>query len=591
MRGDSVTAADGDSAARWSEVLHALWSAADAADDVTALAASLYGMIAEYPGTLAVVGTRWHGGDLLYVRRYRTGDARPVLLESVPRAGAEPPVPPPGGHTCLREYEAADLAPGRPEAAILRDAGAKRVVECVFTLDGDEWAGLVIGLSSAGPAAPALLLRLRQTSEVVATCHRRIVTRREDERRQEHDAFLARASLRMDGSLEVEETLRRVAELAVPAVAEGCLLHLWRGPRLVPVAAAHAGAGGRGWLESAGRHDPWLARVLRRSVDSGETLLLGGAELDGGPFGGRAAGPGGAVGLLGVAPLRARGRVLGALSFLFRGREPRSRTARFLADLAGRAALAIDTSTLYEQRRRHVVSLQRHLLPAGLPRVDGLVLSSAYEVADDSLDVGGDFYDAVPSPGGGVSLLIGDVCGRGAEAAALTGLARHTLRTLLEDGAPGARTLVRLNEALHRERAQRFVTAVVVSLRPREGGGFRAEFANAGHPPPLVRRARGRVERLGCGGLLLGVEPSAEYEPVALELDPGDSLVLFTDGLTEARSRAGRFFEDVLPSVVAREGGGDPAGLARRLVDAGVAFRGSGEDDVAVLAARVADGC
>lgn len=170
-------------------------------------------------------------------------------------------------------------------------------------------------------------------------------------------------------------------------------------------------------------------------------------------------------------PLKARGRVLGTLTFLYHRAVVAEGASQFLAGLADRAALAIDSSTLYEQRRRHVVSLQRHLLPSELPLIPGITLSSAYEVGDVSLDVGGDFYDAVPRAQGGVTLLLGDVCGRGAEAAALTGLARHTLRTLLEDGSTPEHALERLNQALVREGTTRFVTALVVVLVP-DGGGF-----------------------------------------------------------------------------------------------------------------------
>ncbi|MCM2389802.1 PP2C family protein-serine/threonine phosphatase [Streptomyces albipurpureus] len=576
----------GTSAARWSEVLHELWSAADRAEDVTALAGRLYTVLAEFPGVLTVVGTRWHGGQLRYMRGLRTADSPPALLDTDQEGCAEAAARAPGSGTRVREHDTADLAAGWPEAELLRAVGAKRVVECVFALDAGDWASLVIGLVSAEPADPALSLRLRQASEVVATCNRRIVTQREHERRQVHDAFLAEASLQMDASLDVEETLQRVARLAVPAVAEGCLLHLRQGPRLVPVASAHIAADRQSWLADTASGDAWLTQVLRRSVEGEGGLILSGKALVGGPLGAKAAGVGTSVRVLSVNPLRARGRVLGTLTFLFHHEDASTQMPRFLADLANRAALAIDTSTLYEQRRQHVVSLQRHLLPAELPHSPGLVLSSAYEVADDSLDVGGDFYDAIPGPSGRIALLIGDVCGRGAEAAALTGLARHTLRTLLEDGSPGAHTLVRLNQALHRERARRFVTALVVTLVP-EGDGFRAEVANAGHPPPLVRRASSRVERVECGGLLLGVQSSAAYTSVSVDLGPGDSLVLFTDGLTEARARDGRFFEDLLPGAVAREGAGDPRWLAGRLVHAGVDFRVSGEDDVAVLAAFV----
>lgn len=283
-------------------------------------------------------------------------------------------------------------------------------------------------------------------------------------------------------------------------------------------------------------------------------------------------------------PLNARGRVLGTLTFLYHRTVVAEGASQFLAGLADRAALAIDSSILHEQRRRHVVSLQRHLLPRELPRIPGLTLSSAYEVGDVSLDVGGDFYDGVPGARGGVTLLIGDVCGRGAEAAALTGLARHTLRTLFEDGSTPEHALERLNQALVRE-GTRFVTALVAVLVP-DGEGFRVRYWSAGHPAPLVRREDGTVEELVAHGDLLGVLEDIEYGSGSVRLAPGDALVMFTDGVTEARAADGMFFESRLRDEVARQGAGGPQGFAERLAAAVVEFRATGADDIAVLVAR-----
>lgn len=289
---------------------------------------------------------------------------------------------------------------------------------------------------------------------------------------------------------------------------------------------------------------------------------------------------------LSVNPLKARGRALGTLTFLYHQAFAAEEASRFLANLADRAALAIDSSALYEQRRRHVVSLQRHLLPRELPRIAGLTLSSAYEVGDVSLDVGGDFYDAVPGAQGGVTLLIGDVCGRGAEAAALTGLARHTLRTLLEDGRTPEHALGRLNQALVREGTSRFVTALVAVLVP-DGKGFRLCYWSAGHPAPLIRREDGTVEELPAHGDLLGVLEDIGYGSGATHVAPGDTLVMFTDGVTEARAADGTFFESRLRNAVAQTGAGEALGFAERLAEAVVEFRATGADDIAVLAARV----
>ncbi|MEW2167857.1 GAF domain-containing SpoIIE family protein phosphatase [Streptomyces sp. NPDC007084] len=575
----------------WPAELHGLWLAANGVQDVTDLAHLVYRALLTQPGAVVAGGVRWDARGLIYsrtltaamtapdTRRPPAGERRPVG-EEIRRHGdaaADGPV--------VIEHDGsaldASLWPGEPGQAF-RAAGT--VLECVFPL-GTDRAALWLGLDSRPEDVPAVRTRLEQVAEILMASNHRLLVHRAHERRQVEDAFLAEASLQMDSSLDVEETLRRVARLAVPAMAEGCVVHLFGADgSLAPVASAHVAAPAQDWLAEVSLHDAWLGKALRGASERAEGALLRGADLSGGPFGPGSEGHGAAVRVVSVSPLRARGRTLGTLTFLHHNAEG-VENLRMLGDLAGRAALAIDTSTLYEQRRRHVEILQRHLLPRELPEVPGLVLSSAYEVADDSLEVGGDFYDAVVTADGRLALIIGDVCGRGAEAAALTGLARHTLRTLLEDGTAPGQALARLNRALIAERSSRFVTALVALLIP-VSDGWEVELANAGHPRPVVRSADGTVvEELKAGGVLLGVMPRAEYAPFRLTLGRGESLVLFTDGLLEARGADGSFFEERLAGAVRRIGQGPSA--ADRLVSLASEFRAAGDDDTAVLIAEV----
>ncbi|MER5275246.1 PP2C family protein-serine/threonine phosphatase [Streptomyces sp. NPDC002809] len=472
-----------------------------------------------------------------------------------------------------------------PHVQVLAAAGARSLAECAVPLGQSGWVSFMVGTADRDTLDATLRTRLKQVAEVAAVSDRRIMARRADEVRQVSDAFLAEASLQMDASLDVKSTVRRVARTAVPAIAEGCVVHLCLPEGLRAVSLAHVDAGEQQWLGKVAAEDAWLTAALQRVLDSGQALALKGEGLRGGPFGPASSGAGRAVRAISVNPLKARGRTLGTLTFLYHRTVVADGASGFLAGLAARAALAIDTSTLYEERRRHVVSLQRHLLPSELPRVPGLELSSAYEVGDVSLDVGGDFYDAVPGAGGEVTLLIGDVCGRGAEAAALTGLARHTLRTLIEDGSTPEHALERLNQALVREGTSRFVTALVAVLVP-DGKGFRVRYWSAGHPAPLVRRQDGTVAELLAHGDLLGVLEDIEYGSESVRLAPGDALVMFTDGVTEARSADGTFFESRLRDEVARQGAGEARGFAERLAEAVVEFRATGADDIAVLVAR-----
>ncbi|MFJ4901033.1 PP2C family protein-serine/threonine phosphatase [Streptomyces sp. NPDC088727] len=568
----------------WSGRLHELWLVAETAQDVTGLADSLYDMLLRMPGVLAVVGTRWSGGLLHYLRSVTLAEPTSALLEIERDYGESGAVAAPDGDPTVTVHDVSALNGAMPHVQVLAAAGARSFAECAVPLGQGGWASFMVGTAGRDTIDVTLRTRLKQVAEVAMVSDRRIMARRADEVRQVSDAFLAEASLRMDSSLDVKSTVRRVARTAVPAIAEGCVLHLCLPEGLKPVSFTHMDAREQQWLGKVAAEDAWLTGTLHRVLDSGQALALKGDGLRGGPFGPASSGAGRAVRAISVNPLNARGRVLGTLTFLYHRTVVAEGASQFLAGLADRAALAIDSSILHEQRRRHVVSLQRHLLPRELPRIPGLTLSSAYEVGDVSLDVGGDFYDGVPGARGGVTLLIGDVCGRGAEAAALTGLARHTLRTLFEDGSTPEHALERLNQALVRE-GTRFVTALVAVLVP-DGEGFRVRYWSAGHPAPLVRREDGTVEELVAHGDLLGVLEDIEYGSGSVRLAPGDALVMFTDGVTEARAADGMFFESRLRDEVARQGAGGPQGFAERLAAAVVEFRATGADDIAVLVAR-----
>ncbi|MGY1724806.1 SpoIIE family protein phosphatase [Blastococcus sp. SYSU DS0533] len=236
-------------------------------------------------------------------------------------------------------------------------------------------------------------------------------------------------------------------------------------------------------------------------------------------------------------------------------------------------------------------TLQRSLLPSHLPSIPGIRLAARYRAGGESALVGGDTYDVMPLPDGRWMVLIADVCGTGAEAAAVTAVTRHTARAAAT-GSP-AEILRAVNAALLHEQGTaplRFVTACCLVLRPTAQGA-RLRLSVAGHPLPLVTGPHGDARAIGTAGHPLGIDADLELAETALELPPGTTLVLYTDGVTEARDHAGRQFgEDALLRVVA----GAPVADAEAVVAAVSAaveeqLAGSGHepDDLAVLALSV----
>jgi phosphoserine phosphatase RsbU/P len=295
-----------------------------------------------------------------------------------------------------------------------------------------------------------------------------------------------------------------------------------------------------------------------------------------------------------IVPLRARGRAHGVLVAGFDdlvGAEDDEALALF-GDLARRAALALDNARLYEERDHVARTLQRSLLPGALPEIPGIELAGRYVAAGEGNEVGGDFYDCFETGAGDWALMIGDVCGKGAEAATLTALARYTLRAAAQHTRRPQAVLLELNKALLRAQlGYRFCTVLYASLTPREGR-VEVRVATGGHPLPLVVDADGEVRTAGSPGSLLGILEEPEISEHGLELGPGDALVLVTDGVTEATAADRATGPRRLAALLAGYAGADAAAIAEAVErDALESQGGAARDDVAVLVARVlADG-
>jgi PAS domain S-box-containing protein len=258
-------------------------------------------------------------------------------------------------------------------------------------------------------------------------------------------------------------------------------------------------------------------------------------------------------------------------------------------ELGAQLAVAIRVDRLFRRRSEVAEALQASLLPRVLPDVPGVELAAAYMGATDGLDVGGDFYDVYPIPGGW-GLAIGDVAGKGQEAAALTAAARYAIRVIAHWEADPVSVLTKANDVLASEQSSgQFVTAKTAHMAWR-GTSLHVSLGTAGHPGPAVIRSDGRVEMLGGGGLPLGLFPVAQPGLDQVELAPGDLLFFYTDGLTETRSPETRYFEELLPDELVALAGRSAAEVVAEVQARAEAFSaGEMRDDLTVLALRVTD--
>jgi PAS domain S-box-containing protein len=419
-------------------------------------------------------------------------------------------------------------------------------------------------------------------------------------------ALLAAAGPSLSASLDYEETLEGITRLLVPELADWCLLDIVEDNGSVnQLAAAHAEEEKEDLLRRLREHrqfgqgDPGsTAEVIR----TGQSVLL--PDLPDTTFYERALGRGEHLDIvlrleprsLMCVPLLARGRTIGAITLVSSRPERRyDRDDLLLAeDLAYRCALAADNARLYRDRSEIARVLQRSLLPPHLPEIPGVEVGAEYLSVGEASEVGGDFYDLINSVEDGWICAIGDVRGKGVEAASVTALARYTIRAVTLKNDRPSEVLAALNEAMLRQLPEdRFCTTACVRLEPQDGSaGVGVDVSRAGHPPPLLVRPEGAVEEVGCSGRVLGVFPDAELRDTSLRLMPGEALVLYTDGVTEARSPDGDFFgEGRLRRLVRSCSGLDAVTFARRIKDAVLDFQeGYQRDDLAVLVLRASEG-
>lgn len=395
--------------------------------------------------------------------------------------------------------------------------------------------------------------------------------RRADLRRATWITFLSEASELLAQSLDVNLTMALIPQLVVPRLGQWCAVHTtdsWG--RLQLAAATHAD-------ESA------LAQLHATLAESGpESLLarleeasrLGTQVMFGAPLEGYA------------VPLVARGARLGTLAV---GRHPKHRhdadEVAVLEDVARRAALAIDNARIHDERRKVARTLQASLLPPALPRVEGIGFAAEY--VPTGSEVGGDFYDVVPSGENQWLVVVGDVSGKGVQAATVTGLVRDVIRILVDDGKALDEILWRVNRTLVQRGGGRYCTLAMASVTRRPSGALDVCLHLAGHDRAVLVRADGKTGFVGEGGTALGLLETITSPDVSVTLESGDSLIFYTDGVTERR-RGRELFGSTRLREAATPLAGYPADvMAARLRSTTINFSvEEPRDDIAILVLR-----
>jgi PAS domain S-box-containing protein len=438
----------------------------------------------------------------------------------------------------------------------------------------------------------------RVTSEAAAVraAERRATAQAQAARRRV--SMLARAAGLLDIPLDLDATLQEVADLAIGVLAEWCTVDLIGGGRVHHAAVAHREpamvATARSVMERFPQDpdEPTLQHLLHTleplyvpvfddealeaSVSDPEHLrMLRQFEISS----------------YLVVPLVADGEGVGIMTLVAcQGRRLEADDVDLAVELGRRAGSAVEKARLYSELRETTRVLQTTLMPPSLPEIPGVTLSAHYQSGTAGLDIGGDFYDVFRTGRDRWWIVLGDACGKGPAAAALTAEARYSLHVLAPDTDDPAQVLERLNEVLNAvDREGRFISMVLLTFvaptgqESSAGTGLRLQLASAGHPPPLLRRCGGGVESLTSQGTVVGVLPQVDLESISVDLARGDTLLLYTDGATEARDADGHELGEATLREILRQHGGGPD-LADRLAAAVLTRAGTEpQDDMALL--------
>lgn len=492
---------------------------------------------------------------------------------------------------------------------LLSGTGMRSVVTVPLKVEGRLTGSLGVAAEAPNRYSNEEALRLQFAADRIALAVESARLGELERLRRGSLSFLVEASDLLAGTLDRDQTLALMAQMTVPTLATWCavytiadqssdpylsyvlhedeelidgiksLLSKIAPPDPVPT------PGARVWAAPAEAAHQAALRTSMRSLGLGEPTRRVSSGI--GPTLATASAVGGETVVL---PLVARNRVIGMLTLGKPTDEHfRQEILELAEDLSRRAALALDNARLYSERTAISQSLQRSLLPPDLPHIEGVEVEVIYRAAGEGNEVGGDFYDLFPIRDGVYGFAIGDVCGTGPEAAAVTGLARHALRLLAREGFGGPAVLERLNSAILDEGARsRFLTLLYGELWPQEDGSAELKVVCAGHPLPLRLRQDGTVEPAAEPQPLLGVMDDLELYEQTVTLDPGDVLLCVTDGVTERREGTRMLGDDGLTDVLTTCTGLTAGAVAARVMRAVERFASDApSDDMAILAMRV----
>ncbi|MEU0393446.1 SpoIIE family protein phosphatase [Streptomyces sp. NPDC006208] len=491
---------------------------------------------------------------------------------------------------------------------LLNSTGMRSVVTVPLKVEGRLTGSLGVAAETAGRYSNEEALRLQFAADRIALAVESARLGELERLRRGSLSFLVEASDLLAGTLDRDQTLALMAQMTVPTLATWCAVYTIADQASEPYLSfvLHEDEeridGLKALLARIDPPDPvptpgarvWTApgEAAQRAalLASKRELGLGASPPVSSGIGVTLATAAAVGGETVVLPLVARNRVIGMLTL---GKPSddhfRQEILELAEDLSRRAALALDNARLYSERMAISQSLQRSLLPPELPQIPGVEVEVIYRAAGEGNEVGGDFYDLFPIRDGAYGFAIGDVCGTGPEAAAVTGLARHALRLLAREGFGGPAVLERLNAAILDEGARsRFLTLLYGELWPQADGSAMLKVVCAGHPLPLRLRQDGTVVPAAEPQPLLGVMDDLELYEQTVTLDPGDVLLCVTDGVTERREGTRMLGDDGLADVLTTCTGLTAGAVAARVLRAVERFAAEpASDDMAILAMRV----